>query len=87
MVQGMAKTKSDTALKEKNEWTFPTVMDLPKGTVVRVLAEVGNWLQVSVPANKTDWLMQPDEIVGYIKPNQVVQAATALQLDWLLPDE
>ena len=82
-----AKLKGNTALKEKTNGFSGTVENLPKGTVVRVLAECGNWLHVSVPENESDWLMQPDEVSGYVKKNAVVLGVSALQLSWLLPDE
>lgn len=83
----MAKTKGAAALKGKTGVFSDTILDLPEGTVVRVLAEIGNWLHVSVPKAPYHWLMQPDEVIGFVKADAVVQAATALQLSWLLPDK
>ena len=87
MTLGMAKTKGGTALRENTNLFAKTLADLPAGAVVRVLAETGNWLHVSVPENADDWLMRPDERSGYVKANAVVQAATTLQLMWLMPEE
>jgi hypothetical protein len=83
----LAKLKGNTALKDKTSGFSGTIADLPKGTIVRILAVVGNWLHVSIPVNETGWLMQPDDITGYVKKNTVIQGASALQLSWLLPDE
>ena len=87
MALGMARIKSSTALKENTNLFAKTLADLPAGTVVRVLAETGNWLHVSIPENTAEWLMRPDERSGYVKTNAVVQAATALQLMWLTADD
>ena len=82
-----AKLRGNTALKEKTNGFSGTVADLPKGAVVRVLADAGNWLHVSIPNCENNWRMQPDEVAGYVKKNAVVMGFSTLQLDWLLPDE
>ncbi len=56
---GMAQCKTGAALKGNASIFAQTVTDLPAGTVVRVLAETGNWLQVSVPEDPADWMMRP----------------------------
>ena len=84
-VANLAKTKADTALKQSANAFAQTVRNLPAGTIVRVLAEYGNWLHISIPASDGDWLMQPDETSGYVKAGAVVEGLTALQLEWLLP--
>lgn len=82
-VAGMGMLKKDVSLKENTGFFAGTVTKLPAGTVVRVLAERGNWLHVSVPGSEDDWLMRPGEVNGYVKRNDVLQAVTALQLHWL----
>ena len=82
----LGKTKGGTALKNQMSGLSQTVADLPEGTLVRVLAECGNWLHVSVPANADDWLMQPGEVCGYLKSGAITQGVTAQQIDWALAE-
>ena len=86
IVPCMAKLKDNTALKQQAGIAAKTIENLPANTIVRVLAVSGNWLHVSVVNSTDDWLMQPDETCGYIKSNAVHTGVTALQLDWLWPD-
>jgi len=82
-VLGMGELTEDTALKEGTGIFAGKIADLPRGTIVRVLAERGNWLHVSIPLDEDDWMMQPGEVNGYVKSSVLTQAATALQLEWL----
>jgi len=81
----VARTKKELALKQDTGMFAKTIETLPEGTLLRVLAETGNWLIVSVPQAEDDWLMRPDEMIGYVKMSDVVQAGSPIQLDWLQP--
>ena len=83
VVLSVGKLKNDTALKQSTGIFASTVAELPAGTLVRVLADQGNWLHVSVPPAEFGWLMQPGETDGYIKKNAVVLGTTPMQLEWL----
>lgn len=81
----VAQTKKQTALKQGTGLFAKTTETLPEGTLLRVLAETGNWLMVSIPASGDDWLMRPDEAIGYVKMGDVIQAGSPIQLEWLQP--
>ena len=81
----VARTKKQTALKQDTGLFAKTKETLPEGTLLRVLAETGNWLIVSIPQSEDDWLMRPDETIGYVKASDVLQAGSPIQLEWLQP--
>ena len=57
---------------------------LPAGTRLRVLAERGDWLHVTVADGPMGWLALTDGLEdGYVKAADVLIAATEAQLDWL----
>ncbi len=86
-VANLAITTVGVALKKTTNSFAQTVEELPAGTVVRVLANSGSWLHISIPQSAEDWLMQPDEISGYISADAVVEGMSALQLEWLMAEE
>ncbi len=81
----VARTKKEIALKQSTGLFAKTKETLPEGTLLRVLAETGNWLMVSIPQTEDDWLMRPDETIGYVKMSDVIQAGSPIQLEWLQP--
>ena len=81
----VAQTKKQIALKQGTGIFAKTLETLPEGTLLRVLGETGNWLIVSIPQSADDWLMRPDEMVGYVKMSDVIQAGSPIQLEWMQP--
>lgn len=73
-----------TALKAGTGWLDKTLATLPAGTRLRVLAERGDWLHVTVADGPMGWLALTDGLEdGYVKAADVLIAATEAQLDWL----
>ena len=56
----MAAVTVDTALKAGTGWFDKTLADLPAGTRLRVLAEQGDWLHVTVADGPMGWLALTD---------------------------
>lgn len=80
----MAAATVDTALKAGTGWFDKTLADLPAGTRLRVLAEQGDWLHVTVADGPMGWLALTDGLEdGYVKAADVRMAATEAQLDWM----
>lgn len=80
----MATATVDTALKAGTGWFDKTLADLPAGTRLRVLAEQGDWLHVTVADGPMGWLALTDGLEdGYVKAADVRMAATEAQLDWM----
>ena len=80
----MAAVTVDTALKAGTGWFDKTLADLPAGTRLRVLAEQGDWLHVTVADGPMGWLALTDGLEdGYVKAADVRMAATEAQLDWM----
>lgn len=80
----MAAVTVDTALKAGTGWLDKTLATLPAGTRLRVLAERGDWLHVTVADGPMGWLALTDGLEdGYVKAADVLIAATEAQLDWL----
>ena len=80
----MAAVTVDTALKAGTGWFDKTLVDLPAGTRLRVLAEQGDWLHVTVADGPMGWLALTDGLEdGYVKAADVRMAATEAQLDWM----
>ncbi len=83
----VGRLKNDTQLKQGTGLLDAAVVKLPAGSLVRVLADGGNWLHVSVPGDENSWFMQQGETNGFIKKSAVDQATVPLQLDWLTPGD
>jgi hypothetical protein len=54
---------------------------------VGALVEVLETLPGSVPEDRDERLMRPDEIIWYVKAKAVMQAATVLQQEWKTTEE
>lgn len=80
----VAMTRKDVSLKEGTGWFDGTKTQLPAGTKMHVLASIGSWLHVMIPSEgQPGWLMDMNGTDGYVKADDVVMAATSVQLDWL----
>lgn len=79
----VAKPLKNIALKKGTGLFDETVMELSAGTKMHVMAELGDWLHVMVPQDEIGWLMDVNGTDGYVRASDVVQAPTAVQLDWL----
>jgi len=79
----VAKVKQACALKTGTGWLDGTVMDLPAGEKMHVIATCGDWLHVVVPQEEIGWVMDVNGTDGYVKASEVMQAATSIQIDWL----
>ena len=82
-LQPVAKAKREITLKSGTGWFDSTVGTFPAGTRMHVVMENGDWLYVDIPRGEMEWLMDPEGTFGYIHKNDVIQASTACQLDWL----
>ena len=82
----VAGTVKDISLKIGTGLFDGKVQDLPKGSRMHVLTDEGDWLYVCVPQGELGWLMDVDGTYGYVHKNDVVIAATAIQLDWIVVD-
>lgn len=83
----VAQTTRDTRLKAGTGWLDGSLQDLPAGTRMHVLSDQGGWLYVVVPRGELGWLMDVEGTYGFVQADQVIQAATALQLAWLANPE
>ncbi len=79
----VAGTTKETRLRNSVGWFNSGGTDLPKGSRMHVLTDEGEWLYVCVPRGDLGFLMDVDGAYGYVHRNDVVMAATAIQLDWL----
>ena len=81
--QPVAKAKKEITLKSGTGWFDSTVGTFPAGTRMHVIMEDGDWLYVDIPRGEMNWLMDPEGTFGYVHKNDIVQASTICQLDWL----
>lgn len=79
----VAKAKNALALKRGPGLFDGTVQQLAAGAKMHVLGEHYGWLYVVVPQKEIGWLMDVDGAYGYVRPQDVAIAPTALQADWL----
>lgn len=79
----VAQTQKETALKKGTGLLDGKVTDLPAGTQMHVLTQRGNWLYVAMPQGRPGPYMDVDSVYGFVRESDVIQAATALQLDWM----
>ena len=79
----VARAIADTKLRSSFGLLPSDGADLPKGSKMHVLTEQGDWLYVCVPRGELGWLMDVDGTYGYVHRNDIVIAATAIQLDWI----
>ena len=50
---------------------------------MHVVFENGDWLFVDIPSGEISWPMDPTGTFGYIHKNDVLQASSVTQLDWM----
>ena len=81
--QPVAKAEKEITLKSGTGWFDSTVGTFPTGTRMHVVMEDGDWLYVDIPRGEMNWLMDPEGTFGYVHKNDVVQASTICQLDWM----
>lgn len=67
----MVKTQKDTALKKGMGWFSGTVVNVPAGTKMHVLAEYDRWYYGDIPRGDIGYLMDVDGTYGYIPKDQV----------------
>ena len=79
----VAKATMAIELKSGTGWTDKKIMDLPQGTKMHVVAAIGDWLHVIIPQGQISWIMDIEGTGGYVNADDVVQAASSIQLDWL----
>lgn len=78
----VAKALKDLELKDGTGWFGGNVTELPAGTKMHVISEEEGWLYVVVPRDDIGWLMDTEGAYGYVRKEDVVVAATAIQADW-----
>ena len=81
--QPVAKAKKEIDVKKGTGWFDGSAGIYPAGTRMHVVFEDGDWLYVDIPGGEMNWLMDPEGTFGYVRKNDVIQAATACQLDWM----
>lgn len=79
----VAEAIKTTPLKKDTHLFAGKISDLAPGTRMHILAERGNWLYVAIPEGEPGQFMDVNSTYGYVHKNNIVQAATSLQLDWL----
>lgn len=78
-----AEAKKEIALKRGTGWLDGSVGTFPAGTRMHVVFENGDWLFVDIPSGEISWPMDPTGTFGYIHKNDVLQASSVTQLDWM----
>ena len=81
--QPIAKAEKEITLKSGTGWFDSSVGTFPAGTRMHVVMEDEDWLYVDIPRGEMNWLMDPEGTFGYVHKNDVIQATTACQLDWM----
>ncbi len=82
--QPVAEAEKEITLKSGTGWFDSTIGTFPAGTRMHVVMEDGDWLYVDIPRGEMNWLMDPEGTFGYVYKNDIVQASTAIQLDWMV---
>lgn len=78
----VGRADKDCELKSAPGSGEETVAALPKGAVMYVLAERGDWLHVCVPQGELGYWMGDGGTYGYLRSRDVTQAYTPLQLKY-----
>ena len=81
--QPVGKAKKEITLKRGKGLFDGSAGTFPAGTKMHIILEDGDWLYVDIPQREMNWLMDPEGTFGYIRRNDIVQASTACQLDWM----
>lgn len=76
----MVKAQKDTTLKKGTGWFSGTVVNVPAGTKMHVLAEYDRWYYVVVPQETIQARMDIYGTYGYITKNQV-ESSTIFDLE------
>lgn len=82
-MQPVAEAKKEISLKRGTGWFDGSVGTFPAGTRMHVVFESGDWLYVDIPSGEISWPMDPSGTFGYVHKNDVVQASSVTQLDWM----
>lgn len=82
-MQPVAEAQKEITLKRGTGWFDGSVGTFPAGTQMHVVFESGDWLYVDIPSGEMSWPMDPAGTFGYVHKNDVVQASSVLQLNWI----
>ena len=83
MPQPVGKARKEIALKRGTGWFDGSAGTFPAGTKMHIILEDGDWLYVDIPGGELNWLMDSEGTFGYVHKNDILQAPTPCQLDWI----
>ena len=66
-----------------DKWFDGSAGTFPAGTKMYIIPEDGDRLYVDIPGGKLTWMMDPEGSFGYVRRNDITQASTECQPDWM----